>query len=78
MGTAMEGTVKACKELGYTDAQAELIGEMDSLFEKATGLGLVSKEEATGIGQAVGMVMGRRTGKLFAPPNGKEVQKNGD
>jgi hypothetical protein len=30
-----EGTVKMCLQLGYTPAQAELIGKIDDLFEKA-------------------------------------------
>ena len=60
----MQGTVKVCKQMGYTDAQAELIGKIDDLFEEAIKLDLCTGDEATAIGAAVGRVFGRHTGKI--------------
>ena len=60
----MQGTVRVCKQIGYTDAQAELIGKIDDIFEEAVKLDLCSGDEAEAIGRAVGTVMGKHTGKL--------------
>jgi hypothetical protein len=60
----MQGTVRMCLELGYTPEQAELIGQIDDLFEEAVKLELCSGEEAEMIGQKVGLIFGRHTGKL--------------
>ena len=60
----MEGTVKGCLQLGYTKEQAELMGEIDDLFEKAISLGLLSDFEAIYVGEIFGKLAGKRTGKI--------------
>jgi hypothetical protein len=60
----MQGTVKMCLEVGYTQEQAELIGKMDDLFEEAAKLDLCTGDEAESIGHSVGVIFGRHTGKL--------------
>ena len=60
----MQGTVKMCLELGYTQEQAELIGRLDDLFEEAIKLDLCTGNEAEMIGQKVGLIFGKHTGKI--------------
>ena len=60
----MQGTVKACLEIGYSKDQSELIGKIDDIFEEAVKLDLCSGDEAEAIGRAVGTIMGKHTGKL--------------
>lgn len=60
----MQGTVDACKQIGYTNEQSELIGKIDDLFEEAIKLDLVSPDEAIKIGMFVGQIAGKHTGKL--------------
>jgi len=60
----VQGTVKACLEIGYTKQQAELVGKIDDIFEEAVKLDLCSGDEAEAIGRAVGTIMGKHTGKL--------------
>ena len=60
----MQGTVNACKKLGYTDEQSELIGKIDDLFEEAIKSGLISPEDAVRFGQEFGRSAGKYTGKL--------------
>jgi len=60
----MQGTVKACLELGYTKEQAELVGKLDDVFEEAIKLNLCTADEAIEIGQYVGTKFGKHTGKL--------------
>lgn len=59
----MEGTVKALKQLGYTDEQAELLGKLDDLFEEAIKVDLCTGDEAENIGITVGRIFGKHTGK---------------
>ena len=59
----MQGTVKACLEIGYTKQQAELVGKIDDIFEEAVKLDLCSGDEAEAIGRVVGTIMGKHTGK---------------
>lgn len=60
----MQGTVTTCKQLGYTDEQSKLIGDIDDLFEQAIKLDLCTPDEAIAIGMAVGEIFGKHTGKL--------------
>lgn len=60
----MEGTVKMCKEVGYTDEQAELIGKLEDLMEEAQKLDLCTGDEAEKIGRFTGIIFGKHTGKL--------------
>jgi len=60
----MQGTIDFCKQIGYTDEQAELIGRMDDLFEEAIKLNLLTGDEAVESGRFVGEIMGKHTGKL--------------
>jgi hypothetical protein len=57
-------TVNVCKDLGYTDEQSELVGQIDDLFERAVELDLCTGDEAIIIGQACGRIFGKHTGKL--------------
>jgi len=60
----MEGTIRDAKAFGYSDKQAELLGQMDDLFEEAQKLELCTGDEAIDIGKHVGLVFGKHTGKL--------------
>lgn len=60
----MQGTVELCLELGYTPEQAELIGKIDDLFEEAIKLGLCTGDDARMIGQTIGIIFGKHTGKI--------------
>lgn len=60
----MEGTVKANKAIGHSDAQAELLGKMDDLFEEGIKLDLCTGDEAQATGAYVGTIFGKHTGKL--------------
>lgn len=60
----MEGTVKMCRELGYTDQQAELVGKIDDLFEEAIKLDMISPLDALQLGRQFGLFAGKHTGKL--------------
>ena len=60
----MQGTVNLCLELGYTQEQTDLIGRMDDLFEEAVKLDLCTGDEAQIIGQKVGIIFGKHTGKI--------------
>jgi hypothetical protein len=62
----MEGTVRLCLKLGYTQEQAELIGRIDDDFEGAIKLGLLSDEEAIQCRQQFARFTGKRTGKQMA------------
>ncbi len=59
-----QGTVNACKELGYTEEQSKLIGQIDDLFEEAVKLDLVSPTEAIKVGMFFGEQAGKHTGKI--------------
>ncbi|MBA7580532.1 hypothetical protein ES708_22424 [subsurface metagenome] len=65
----MEGTVKEGRALGYTDEQARLMGVLDDVFEEAIEAGLVSGADAIVVGQVVGTMSMRHTGKtaLMSP-----------
>jgi hypothetical protein len=61
----MQGTVNMCKDLGYTNAQAEFIGKLDDMLEEAhKTLGLCTGDEAEQIGVYVGTIFGKHTGKI--------------
>ncbi|KKM80390.1 hypothetical protein LCGC14_1340360 [marine sediment metagenome] len=60
----MEGTVKDAKAFSYSNEQAELLGQMDDLFEEAQKLKLCTGDEAVDIGKYVGLIFGKHTGKL--------------
>ena len=60
----MQGTVKACLEIGYSKEQSDLIGKIDDLFEEAVKLDLCTGDEAIAIGMAVGKAIGKHTCKL--------------
>jgi len=60
----IQGTVKAVLSLGYTPEQAELVGCIDQLFERAVELEMISPADAVFLGQELGMVSGKYTGKL--------------
>ena len=60
----MQGTVNACKEIGYTDPQAELMGRIDDLFEEAIKVGLLPEEDVLTLGKTCGKMAGKFTGKI--------------
>jgi len=60
----MQGTVKACLELGYTKEQAELIGKIDDDCEEAVKLDLISEVDALAFGQLFARISGKQTGKV--------------
>jgi len=59
-----KGTEDVCMQIGYTEEQCKLIGKIDDMFEKAIELNLCSDEDAVRIGQIIGTVFGKYTGKL--------------
>lgn len=59
----MKGTVKECRRLGYTEEQAKLMGDLDDLFEQAVKCGLVCEDDAVVVGQVVGTMALKHTGK---------------
>jgi hypothetical protein len=59
------------KELGYSPEQAELLGQMDDLFEEAIKLELLDPKDAIVLGQVAGTIMGRKTGKPLGPVQAK-------
>lgn len=59
----MKGTVSVCRQLGYTEEQAGLMGELDDLVERAIKVGLVGDDDAIVIGQVVGTMALKHTGK---------------
>lgn len=60
----MQGTINECLKLGYTTAQATLIGQIDDLFEEAIKLDLCTDKEAITIGLTCGRIFGQHTGKI--------------
>lgn len=62
-GSQVKGTVRAMKQIGYTDEQSQLMGDIDDLFEQAIKVGLVSDKDAIVVGQVVGTMALHHTGK---------------
>lgn len=60
----LSGTVTCAMKAGYSLEEGKIFGKMDNLFEEAIELGLLSAEEVVKIGQLIGILAGKRTGKF--------------
>lgn len=59
----MQGTVKECLKLGYTNEQSDLMGKLDDDFEAAIKLGLITEKEAFDFGVSFAKIAMKNTGK---------------
>lgn len=60
----MLAAVKYAKDDGYTDEQANVIGQFNELVEKAVELDMCTSVEAVTIGVYLRQIFSRHTGKM--------------